>query len=262
MMNVKGKTKDTTNTHFDLKLMGIHLELYTKSKGNNKCSFFFACYTLSPSERKDLCKFVRAIKVPDDYSFNITCYVSENEFNLTGMKCHDCRVFLRLLPLAMRGVLKKESCEPLIELSGLFRKLCDRKILVEDLESLKKPIVVTLCKLEKVFPPSFFNVMIHLQVHLLGEAKVAGPITYRCMYFIERFLRRLKLFVKNTAHTEGSIAEAYTVHEAVTFCSLYMREVETRLNHVGRNYEGMYESTTSELQSFKRIGRPLRGNKY
>ncbi|GLT88614.1 hypothetical protein SLE2022_066310 [Rubroshorea leprosula] len=130
------------------------------------------------------------------------------------------------------------------------------------MESLEKSIVVTLCKLEKIFPPSFFNVMIHLQEHLLEEAKVAGPVTYRCIYFIEGFLRRLKLFIKNTAHAEGSIVEVYTVHEPVTFCSLYMHEVETRLNRVGRNYEGMYESTTSELRSFKRIGRPLRGNKY
>ncbi|GKV06678.1 hypothetical protein SLEP1_g18537 [Rubroshorea leprosula] len=156
-----------------------------------------------------------------------------------------------------RHAPKELTGKDVVEQYKLFNQ-----IHVEDMESLEKSIVVTFCKLEKVFPPSFFDIMIHLPLHLPGEAKVAGPVSYRCMYFVERFLRRLKSFVKNTAHVEGSIVEAYIVHEAVMFCSLYMPEVETRLNRVGRNYEGVDESTTSKLQIFKCIGRPLRENKY
>ena len=55
-----------------------------------------------------------------------------------------------------------------------------------DLEILKKDIAVTLCELEKIFPPSFFTVMVHLVMHLASEAKLARPVYYRWMYPIER----------------------------------------------------------------------------
>uniref|UniRef100_A0A251TUS8 DUF4218 domain-containing protein n=1 Tax=Helianthus annuus TaxID=4232 RepID=A0A251TUS8_HELAN len=43
-----------------------------------------------------------------------------------------------------------------------------------------------LCDLERIFPPSFFDVMVHLSVHLASEAKLGGTVHYRWMYPIER----------------------------------------------------------------------------
>ena len=43
-----------------------------------------------------------------------------------------------------------------------------------------------LCELEKTFPLSFFNVMVHLVIHLATEAKIGGPVQYLWMYPIER----------------------------------------------------------------------------
>lgn len=48
--------------------------------------------------------------------------------------------------------------------------------------------MLILCKLEKIFPPAFFDVMVHLAVHLPREAMLAGPVQYRWMYPIERYL--------------------------------------------------------------------------
>jgi len=64
---------------------------------------------------------------------------------------------------------------------------------------LEKTIVLTLCKLEKIFPPSFFGIMVNLPIHLVHEAKIAGPGQYHWMYPIERYLRRLKSYVRNKA---------------------------------------------------------------
>jgi len=47
-------------------------------------------------------------------------------------------------------------------------------------------IAVVLCKLETIFPPTFFDVMEHLPVHLAYEARIAGPVQYRWMYPFER----------------------------------------------------------------------------
>lgn len=54
---------------------------------------------------------------------------------------------------------------------------------MKDLDALESQIPYTVCKLEMIFPPSFFNVM----VHLVAEVKIAGPVRYRWMYPIERY---------------------------------------------------------------------------
>ncbi|KAJ0972399.1 hypothetical protein J5N97_020358 [Dioscorea zingiberensis] len=105
--------------------------------------------------------------------------------------------------------------------------------------------------------------MVHLTIHLVWEAKLAGPVQFRWMYPIERYLRRLKSYVRNKARPEGSIAEAYIVQECMHFCSRYLHETETRLNRVQRNYEESGDDHShSGLQVFSRAGKPLLGKKY
>jgi hypothetical protein len=58
------------------------------------------------------------------------------------------------------------------------------------IEKLEKEIPVLLCKLEKIFPPGWFNAMQHLLLHLPYEAKIGGPSQYRWMYHIERALKK------------------------------------------------------------------------
>jgi len=51
--------------------------------------------------------------------------------------------------------------------------------------------------------------MVHLPIHLANEAKIVGLVQYRWMYLVERYLRRLKSYVRNKARLEGCITEAY-----------------------------------------------------
>uniref|UniRef100_A0A2N9FKN1 DUF4218 domain-containing protein n=1 Tax=Fagus sylvatica TaxID=28930 RepID=A0A2N9FKN1_FAGSY len=102
------------------------------------------------------------------------------ECKVSGLKTHDCHViFQRLLSLVIRSLLPKKVCEPLIGLSGFFAELCSKELRVEELDRLNDQIAETICKLEQVFPPSFFDVMMHLPIHLAYDAKVAGPVQYR-----------------------------------------------------------------------------------
>jgi len=55
-----------------------------------------------------------------------------------------------------------------------------------NLENLEDDIVETLCLLEKIFPSSFFDIMIHLIVHLVRGLCFCGPFTYKWMYPFER----------------------------------------------------------------------------
>ncbi|KAL3633646.1 hypothetical protein CASFOL_022408 [Castilleja foliolosa] len=76
--------------------------------------------------------------------------------------------------------------EVLTELGHFFRHLCCKKLNKTELEKMKGDIGLILCKLEKIYPPSFFDVMVHLAIHLPDEAILGGPIQFRWMYPIER----------------------------------------------------------------------------
>ncbi|BBN70257.1 hypothetical protein Prudu_1452S000200 [Prunus dulcis] len=77
--------------------------------------------------------------------------------------------------------------------------------------------------------------MMHVMVHLPEEALLAGPVNYRWMYPIERLLGELKKSVRNRAKPEGSIIEAWVQYESLTFCGMYLKDVETAFNRPQRN---------------------------
>jgi hypothetical protein len=103
------------------------------------------------------------------------------------------------------------------------------------LAKMKKEIPIILVKLEKKIPPTFFDVMIHLDVHLPKEALLRGLVQYGWMYPIESRLYTLKCYVWNRSRPEGSIAEAYVADECLTFCSKYLDDLDTRFNQEPRN---------------------------
>ena len=82
--------------------------------------------------------------------------------------------------------MPKHVSDALIELRNFFRELCAKVLKENELDRLESQIVVTFCKLERIFPPAFFDIMIHLPIHLAWEAKVAGPMQYKWMHPIER----------------------------------------------------------------------------
>lgn len=86
---------------------------------------------------------------------------------------------------------------------------------------------------------------------------------YRWLYPVERYLRRLKSYVRNKVILEGCIAETCIAQEYFQFCSRYLHGVETRLNRPRRNYEGVLDRLqTSKLKVFSQLGKPLHGEKY
>ena len=84
-----------------------------------------------------------------------------------GLKSHDCHVLLqRLTPTSIRKYLKKEIRDTIIELSVFFKQLCSRTVNVSDLENRQTNILTILCKLETIFPPAFFDIIVHVVIHL------------------------------------------------------------------------------------------------
>jgi hypothetical protein len=92
------------------------------------------------------------------------------------------------------------------------------------MEKLEKEISVLICKLEKIYPPRWFNPMQHILVHIPYQAKVVVPVQYRWMYHIERALKYLRAIIGNKARVEGSIAESFLLKEITYFSSVYFTE--------------------------------------
>ena len=113
--------------------------------------------------------------------------VNAKNGRLSSLKSHDCYVLLqRILPIGLRGFADKDISIVLFELGNFFRDLCSRTPKRSELEKLEERIVLILCKLERFLPQTFFDVMVHLAVHLPQEAILGGSVQYRWMYPIER----------------------------------------------------------------------------
>ena len=134
-----------------------------------------------------LCEWVKNLRYPDGYASNLARCVDMQKLKLFGMKSHDCHVFMqRLLPIAFRELLPQNVWKALTELSIFFKDLISTIIKNDDMARLEEEIPVFLCKLEHIFPPSFFDSMQHLLVHLPYEARLVRPVQYRWMYPFER----------------------------------------------------------------------------
>ncbi|XP_066341736.1 uncharacterized protein [Miscanthus floridulus] len=231
ILRLDGKNKDTVNARLDLQDMGIRPELHLEQEDGDSVSMPAAWYAMEKEERTAFCGFMKSIRFPYGYASNLTRCISADGLKVQGLKTHDCHILLqRILPTGLRGLVHKDIYEAVAELGKFFWELCSRKLKVDVVKRLKAEIPVILCKLEKIFPPAFFDVMVHLAVHLPDEALLRGPVQYGWMYPIERQLGTLKGYVRNRARPEGSIAEAYIANEALTFCSRYMEDVVTRFN--------------------------------
>lgn len=258
LLGQKGKSKDNYNARLDLQKMGIRKELHPKKRLRSNTIFLpQACYQMTRAEKDLFLNTLKSIKPPDEYSSNISRCVQLKEKKLIGLKSYDCHMLMQeYLPIALRGTLPDHVSSTVLDLCNFFRIICYKDLTEMDLQFLDSQIPVTLCKLEKIFPPSFFTIMVHLVIHLVEEVRLGGPVVFRWMYPIERDLLTLKNYVHNRAHPEASIAEGYLAQESLTFCSRYLSRVETMFTRPTRNDD---EDDQNEIEESNLLcpGRPL-----
>ncbi|BBH04741.1 Ankyrin repeat family protein, partial [Prunus dulcis] len=264
ILDIEGKTKDTIKARLDLERMGIRRGLWM-NRDSDKARRDLAFFSMKPNDKKEFLKFVSSVKFPDGYASNIARCVNVDGGKFTGLKSHDCHVFMqRLLPVGIRHLLPEDVVKPIILLSRFFSQLTAKTLRRTDMFQLRHDIVQVLCKFEMIFPPAFFTSMMHVMVHLPEEALLAGPVNYRWMYPIERLLGELKKSVRNRAKPEGSIVEAWVQYESLTFCGMYLKDVETAFNRPQRNNDGgmRKEKLSVFAQRARLFGDPGRGESF
>jgi hypothetical protein len=190
------------------------------------------------------------IKFPDGYAEGLKRGVNLKTGKLTGLKSHDFHILMeRIISVMFRGYMHDAMWQAIAELSYFYRQIYAKEITKNMMEKLEKEIPVLLCKLEKIFPPKFFNLMEHLLIHIPYEAKVGGPVQYRWMYHIECALKNLRGMVRNKARVEGCIAEDFLLKEISYFTSVYFAE-EQNVYAATMRYNVDEEPPVSDLNIF------------
>ncbi|XP_004505399.1 uncharacterized protein [Cicer arietinum] len=124
VMNVKGKTKDNEKARKDLSLLCFRGDLEMQVLSNGKMGKPKANYTLTSSDAKLVCKWLKDLRMPYGYASNLARCADVEKGTIHGMKSHDCHVFMEcLLPIAFHS-LPEFVWKPLTELSQFFKDLC------------------------------------------------------------------------------------------------------------------------------------------
>ncbi|GLT24911.1 hypothetical protein SLA2020_000730 [Shorea laevis] len=252
-------SKDNVKSRMDLPLYCDREELQLYYDRSGSLCKPNASYALNTDKKRCLCTWLKHVRFPDGFASNIARCVNLAELRLVGLKSHDCHIFMqRLIPIAFRGLLPDSIWGPLTEVSNFFRALCSPNVNIKDMAVWETKIVEIICKLERIFPPSFFDCMEHLAIHLPFEARIGGPVQFRWMYPIERQMHKLKQTIGNKNHVEASIVEAYILNEITEFCSRYFgADVETSWSKPPRNFSAVPLYRNTEFSIFACPGHPM-----
>ena len=189
IMDMADRTKDNVKARLDLALICDRPNSCMRKKPNGRWEKPRAPFCLKRDQKVAVLQWLKDLKFPDMYAANIRRGVNLTELRVTGMKSHDYHIFMeRLLPVAFRGFIDHDIWLTISELSFLFRQLCSKELDIETVKELENKIPVLVCKLEMIFPPGLFTVMLHLLIHLPYEARMGGPVQYRWMYPFERYV--------------------------------------------------------------------------
>ena len=126
--------------------------------------------------------------------------------------------------VAVRHLLHLVARAGIIRLCVVLQKLCAKVVNLGERLWLKQYCAETLCILEAWFPPSLWDMMSHLVIHMVDELFDCGLVSARWMYPIECYFGLLKKYVRNKSLPEGCMAEGYLVDEALGLCTEYMRD--------------------------------------
>jgi hypothetical protein len=105
--------------------------------------------------------------------------------------------------------------------------ISQKAIDLRNLVKLQNDVLQCLVSFELAFPPSFFDIMTHLLVHLVKEITILGPVFLHNMWPFERFMSVLKKYVLNRAHPEESITKGYVTKEVIEFCEDFVDSIDS-----------------------------------
>ena len=190
ILSKKDKSKDTDQAQEDMRELGIHRNQWMQTDpASGKQVKPTAPFILDKAEKMNFLKTLKNLKLPSGFSTNLSNIVSLDPTCLLVMKSHDYHVIMQyLLPVLLQHAFPShpDLRRALHQISLFFNILCSKVVIRKEIQDAKYMVAEALCVLEKYFPLSFFDISIHLVVHLADEVLMCEPARYRWMYPFER----------------------------------------------------------------------------
>jgi hypothetical protein len=93
----------------------------------------------------------------------------------------------------------------------------------------RQEITEIVCMFEKELPPSFMDLQVHLLIHLLYGVELVGVVFCCWMFFLERYMEKLKGFFRQREKPKGSMEEGYISYESFYCANEYINEIKSTL---------------------------------
>lgn len=107
----------------------------------------------------------------------------------------------------------------------LNRWFTSKEIHVNEILRWLREIVEIICKFGKEMLFAFMDIQVHLLIHLVDDIEITCVISTRSIFFMERFLKVLKGFVKKKSRPEGSMYEGYIVQKYFFYVSEFLSQI-------------------------------------
>ena len=91
--------------------------------------------------------------------------------------------------------------------------------------------------LEMHFPPTYFDISVHLLVHLVNQIRALGPMSLHQMFPFKKLMKVFRRYVRNRFRPEGGMVEGWSMEEAIEFFTYYLDIKRARVpesRHEGR----------------------------
>lgn len=184
--------RDTLECRRDMEECGImrdlHLRALPRGMSYMKPN---APYVLTPEERHALLSSVSQIWTPSRYASNFWKHIQRGKF--IGPKSHDLHCLIeQIIPVCAQSLMHPFQRTTLIWLGKHLTHICAKAIDPRNLNGLRFFLTEFVCMLEISMPPTFFNLMQHLLIHLVDELAICGHVGGRWLYLLEWYMGVLK----------------------------------------------------------------------
>lgn len=206
----------------DLQFLGKMEHLWARTKPNGQLDIPKAPWVLKKAEMNQVRKTISEFRTPTG---NMHCLkgVFNSDDKLSGLKTHDWHKLLQfVLPIALKNCLTEDIRTAIFKISSLVRWISSKEIKQDTIETARLNAIEAVCLIEKFFPTSVLTIQMHLLVHVVDEVAIAGTVHSRWMFFLERFMKTLKGFVRQRARPEGSMAEGWLIQESLVYITEFL----------------------------------------
>ena len=182
LKTITGK-KDSVRVRRDLQRWNMrrHLWLTPHPRKPGKMVKPRASYVLTEEEFDKFARCIESLQLPSGYLADLKKSIRKKNFG--GLKSHDYHILMQqVMPLALWGLMEPGPRMAVICICKIFCRLCTKVYNPLDFPSLEADVAETMALAEIEFPPSFFDVMTHLPIHLAKELDLCGPVSARWMY--------------------------------------------------------------------------------